>query len=262
MPATPGREQAAASSGSPDGEKATAAAVAGAHRRAAGAAASACTLVSGDHAAAPGPACAILPLASRASRRPLPGAAARASGTSARPPSSTAGRQLVPLSPLLASGENARSWLGRKPAMTDRPPRPASTRPPLLATPGGVTSRHAADLAGRTKSCQKLSCRAAGPPSTATAHVPPAVAREVARPGGGRGAVPGLPWLVTAPQAAAVMASTVAASGQRGAPAHHVPSACRAALASSTANDDREAVVPGPGSMLISWRMRPSRPIT
>ena len=61
------------------------------------------------------------------------------------------------------------------------PTRPASTRPPLLATPGGVARRHLLAPAGRTNSCQKLLCPAAGPPITATAHVPVAVTREVAR---------------------------------------------------------------------------------
>ena len=64
------------------------------------------------------------------------------------------------------------------------------TRPPLLATPGGVASRQVLVPAGRTNSCQKSLWLAAEPPITVTAHVPVAVASEVARDGGGRGG----PW--------------------------------------------------------------------
>ena len=201
-----------AASAAPDGVKETAVAASGEHRLPAGAVARECMLVSRDHAVAPRLACSISPSASRASRRPLPGAAARASGTSARPASSTPPDQFVPLSLLLASGENTRSWLGRNPAMSDCPPRLASTRPPLLATPGGVASRHLADRAGRTKSCQKLLSWAADPPSTATAHVPPGVTREVASPGGGGsgGAMRGRAWLVTEPQPAVLRTRRVA----------------------------------------------------
>src|ERR1700678_3321226 len=65
--------------------------------------------------------------------------AVSASGTLASAASSTPEDQDAPSSLVLASGENTRSWLGRKPASTDCPPRLASVRPPLLATPGGVT---------------------------------------------------------------------------------------------------------------------------
>src|SRR5580698_4966108 len=63
--------------------------------------------------------------------------------------------------------------------MTRAFPVPAATRPPLSATPGGVTSDHWLAPAGRTKSCQKLFSDAAGPPMTAIAHVPCAVTSEV-----------------------------------------------------------------------------------
>ena len=62
----------------------------------------------------------------------------------------------------------------------------------MLATPGGVASRQVLVPSGRTNSCQKLLWLAAEPPITATAHVPVAVASEVARDGGvadGAGAV-------------------------------------------------------------------------
>src|SRR6476661_2750840 len=98
MPTAPGRVQAVPSTGSPDGEKETAASVSGEHRRLAAAAARACTLVSDVQVAAPGPAWSTRPPASRARRRPLPGAAARASGTSARAAASTLGDHVLPLS--------------------------------------------------------------------------------------------------------------------------------------------------------------------
>ena len=85
---------------------------------------------------------------------------------------------------VVASGEKDRSWLGRNPATTDPAPGLATTRPPLLATPGGVASRHLPVAAGRTNSCQKLLCSAADPPMTATAQVPVVVTSEVDRDGG------------------------------------------------------------------------------
>jgi hypothetical protein len=113
----------------------------------------------------------------------MPGAAARAPGTSARGASSSPADQLPPPSVVVASGEKASAWLGRNAATTDPPPSGAATRPPLLATPGGVTSRHAWVPAGRVNSCQKSLCWAAGPPITATAQVPPGAATDVASDG-------------------------------------------------------------------------------
>src|SRR5208282_6073311 len=63
--------------------------------------------------------------------------------------------------------------------MTRDVPVPAATRPPLSATPGGVTSDHWLAAGGRTKSCQKLFPDAADPPMTAIAQVPCAVTSEV-----------------------------------------------------------------------------------
>jgi len=103
---------------------------------------------------------------------------------------------------LVASGENARSWLGRNP-MTRDVPVPAATRPPLSATPGGVTSDHWPAPVGRTKSCQKLSSDAADPPMTVIAQVPCEVTSEVLSgtvTAGGLGAAPEWP----APDPAAV----------------------------------------------------------
>ena len=87
-----------------------------------------------------------------------------------------------------------RSPAGRNPATRDRWPRPAITSPPLLATPGGVTSCQRSRPAGRANSCQKLLCWAVEPPSTPTAHDPPATSVAVASDGGGGGpaGAPGL----------------------------------------------------------------------
>ena len=111
--------------------------------------------------------------------RPL-ALAASAPGTSlspwlTRPP----GAQRAPASDVAASGEKVRSWLGRKPTTTAPAPAAASTRPPLLATPAGVASRHAAADAGRTKTCQKFSSCARAPPIGTTAQlVPPGSTRD------------------------------------------------------------------------------------
>jgi hypothetical protein len=87
-------------------------------------------------------------------------------------------RQFRPVLVLAASGEKARSWLGRNPTSSELPV-PVATSPPLSATPAGVTRDHVLAAAGRTKSCQKLSSDAADPPITAMAQVPCAVTSEV-----------------------------------------------------------------------------------
>jgi len=139
------------------------------------------SVTSRDHcpaAAAPAVgARSMLPSCSSARAGP-DGAAAMASGTSARRASSRPGVQFRPVSVLAASGEKARSWLGRNPTSSE-PPVPAATRPPLSATPAGVTSDHVLAPAGRTKSCQKLFFDAAAPSITAIAQVPCAVTSAV-----------------------------------------------------------------------------------
>ncbi len=117
------------------------------------------------------------------------GVAASASGAAARPGvSGPAGDQLVPPLLLAASGEKVRSWLGRNPVIIDPPPSPATTRPPLSATPGGVASRQRVVPACRTNSCQKLLCCAAGPPICTTAQPAPAAAANEVASGGAAGA--------------------------------------------------------------------------
>src|SRR5690348_314674 len=99
----------------------------------------------------------------------------------------------------------------------------AATRPPLSATPGGVTSFQAVLPGGRANICQKLLWLATEPPMTAMAQVPAGVTREVARNGAPRGgaceAAPG-PELAAAPQpavnAAAARASAVRAGRAAG----------------------------------------------
>ena len=73
----------------------------------------------------------------------------------------------------------------------------------MLATPGGVARRQVLVPAGRTNSCQKLLWLAAEPPITATAHVPVAVASEVARDGGAAGLAGAAVWLAALPHPAA-----------------------------------------------------------
>src|SRR5215469_5172356 len=81
------------------------------------------------------------------------------------------------------------------------------TRPPLLATPGGVISRHLAVPAGRANSCQKLLWLAADPPISATAQVPVAVTREVASDALGAGLAAAPVWCVAVPQPAVTAAA-------------------------------------------------------
>src|SRR5215469_15243094 len=187
MPATPGRAQPAASIGVPDTPKAAAVSPVTPQPRPAGVAARARAVDRRVHAV-PVPSLAPPPLVS-AMRRP-PGPAASASGALARPGlTGPDGDQVAPPSLVAASGENVRSWLGRNPVTSGRPPAPATTRPPLSATPAGVAARQPAPPAGRTNSSQKLLCCAAGPPVFTTAHPAPVTpANEVASGGGAAGA--------------------------------------------------------------------------
>src|SRR5580704_17977829 len=126
-----------------------------------------------------------VPSLSSASRFSLAGAAARASAALASGASSgLSDDQARPLSLVADNGEKVRSWLGRNPAISEGPAA-ARIRPPLSAVPGGVTRFQREAPAGRANSCQKLSWRATLPPMTTSAQVPPAVARDVARDGGG-----------------------------------------------------------------------------
>jgi hypothetical protein len=81
-----------------------------------------------------------------------------------------------------------RSWLGTNAVTSDPLAGLATTRPPLSATPSGVTWRQAAVAVGRTNTCQKFSCCAADPPISTTVQLaPPVLANEVVS-GGGAGA--------------------------------------------------------------------------
>ena len=208
-------------------------------------------------------AAVMVPSCNRARARP-DGSTAMAPGVSARLASSRPGVQFFPVSVLVASGEKARLWLGRKPTTSEVLP-PAATSPPLSATPCGVTSDQRLAPAGRTKSCQKLLCEAAEPPITAMAQVPCAVTSEVLSgtvTAGGAG-------LVTAarcdPQAAIRPAQATARPTQTPRPRarpsadHGRPSAWRAYWLSSTENEDLVLLVPGPGSAPISSRISPDR---
>ena len=183
-------------------------------------AASAFRVVSGAHcpAAAAPPAspspviCAAWMVPSCSSARVRPdGPTAMAPGVSARPASSRPGVQFRPASVLVASGEKARFWLGRKPTVTEVVPA-AATSPPLSATPCGVTRAQRLAPAGRTKSCQKSSCAAAGPPMTATAQVPCAVTSEVLS-GRAAGGGPVLVTLAGCDPQAAIRPAQASASG-------------------------------------------------
>src|SRR5450631_1974929 len=121
--------------------------------------------------------------------RRSPGPAVRASGASARPGlTGPAGDQLAPSSLVVASAENVRSWLGLNPVTSDAPV-PATSRPPLSATPAGVASRHGTVPAGRTSSSQKLFSWAAEPPISTIARPAPAESvTDIASGGGAAGA--------------------------------------------------------------------------
>src|SRR5580704_1516991 len=180
MPVIPGRVHVAAASGAPEGVRDTAVNPAGEHRRPAGVCARERMSDSADQCVPSSPDWVRVPPRSTASIRPPPGAAASASGTSARPGcSGLPGCQVEPLSRVAASAENVRSTPGRNPAITDWPPSVASTNPPLVATPGGVTSFQLVLSAGRVNSCQNALLSALEPPMTTAAQVPAVVASEV-----------------------------------------------------------------------------------
>ena len=123
--------------------------------------------------------------ASKASTLLVPGSAARASGVSASFAFSTPADQLAPELAVVASGVKSSSWLGRNPASSELGPVGATARPPLLATPGGVTSRQEPPAAGRASNCQKALARSEESPSTRVAQSRLVVATEVARDSGG-----------------------------------------------------------------------------
>ena len=218
-PAIPLRLQLAASIGTPDPPNAAAIRPPTPQALPAGVAASTAALARRVHVVPPPvPSSAVPPLVSAMRRPPAP--LARASGASARPGvSGPAGDQLVPPSPEVASGEKVRSWLGRNPVTSD-PPVPATSRPPLSATPAGVASRHRAAPAGRTKSSQKLSCWAAGPPMSTIARPAPAeLVKDVASGGAaGIGAGPGFAALVPQPAASTQAAAITAPAAVRAVP--------------------------------------------
>src|ERR1700722_17034137 len=158
----------------------------------------------------------IVPLPSSANCCPLANATARESATSASPASTRPGAHVLPSSLVVASGEKTRLWLGRMPTTSGPPSAAAMTRPPLSATPGGVTSVHLADPAGRVNSCQKLSSLAAEPPITRIPQVAAAVDTEVASEGVTACPIAALPELLfpppdPVPHPAAAIAATARA---------------------------------------------------
>ena len=180
-PAAPGRAQLPAAIGFSSGPNETAVTPSSPQARPGADAARALSVVSGAHCpAAADPAvgaASIVPSCSSARVRP-DGPTAMAPGVSASPASSRPGVQFRPASVLVASGEKARFWLGRKPTTSEAPP-PAATSPPLSATPCGVTSDQRPAVRGPDEELPEVVVRAAGPPMTATAQVPCAVTSEV-----------------------------------------------------------------------------------
>jgi hypothetical protein len=169
MPGADVRSQAPATIGVPCAVNATAVSRVSPQVRPAWLAAICRSVASVVHAACDWLWTATVPLLVSAISRPA-GPAASASGSLASPNmTGEPADQEPPLSVLVATGENVRSWLGRKPAATELAPVTAATTPPLLATPAGVASRQAADPAARAKSCQKFSWSAADPPMSTTA---------------------------------------------------------------------------------------------
>ena len=127
--------------------------------------------------------------------------------------------QDAPLSAVAASGENERSWLGRKPATSAPAPVTPATSPPLSATPEGVTCRHFGAPAGRANSCQKSSCCELEPPITTIAQLVPAAVVTAGASCGGATAAGRAGWLAgLLPQPAmssAVSTGTAAARRHR-----------------------------------------------
>src|SRR5690349_13261560 len=117
-PAAPGRAQLPAAIGFPSGPNETAVTPSSPQARPGGDAARALSVVSGAHrpaAAEPAVgAASIVPSCSSARVRP-DDPTAMAPGVLASPASSRPGVQFPPVSVLVASGEKARFWLGRKP---------------------------------------------------------------------------------------------------------------------------------------------------
>ncbi len=96
---------------------------------------------------------------------------------------------------MAVSAENVRSTPGRNPAISAWLSWVASTSPPLVATPGGVTSFQLVLPAGRANSCENALSLLAVPPMTTAAQVPAVVASEVFSEGATTGALGGAWWL-------------------------------------------------------------------
>ena len=92
---------------------------------------------------------------------------------------------------------------------------------------------------------------------TATAQVPALVTSKVDSDGGGGGLGCALACLAAEAQPALSIATAGSSGACLARPAHDCPIACRAALASRTANEDLVAVVPGPGWVASSPRTCP-----
>ncbi len=204
-----------------------------------------------------------MPSASRASRRPLAGSAARAPGTSASAASSRLGDQAVPLS--RGGGERGVGQVLAGPESGQHRSR-------------GQPGEDQAAVAGHAgRSGQPPGAR----PGGADEQLPEVVvvggraAHHRDRPGpggggqrGGQGRRRGRARLGRRPgrrccrsPAASIVAAASRAT-RRVRRFMTTSARCRAALASRTANDDLVAVVPGPGSVLSSSRTRPARSMT
>ena len=113
--------------------------------------------------------------------------------------------QEAPPFSVAASGENARSWLGRTATVSALAPSAEATSPPLLATPGGVTSFHHTEFPARTNTCQNAGSADIGTTAQLSAVVPIEVAIETASgtvpPGPGADETVEDPHAATAPAA-------------------------------------------------------------
>ena len=155
---------------------------------------------------------------------PASEATARASGTAARPPGTRPADHDVPSLALRARGEKRSASLGSMPTSNDPPATGLglATRPPLSATPGGVSSVHRDVASGRKKSCQKVLSGSLSVPMATTATTPEGVAKVASRATWTAG---GDPWKAVVsgvgleqpatPLAAARSVSAPTASGER-----------------------------------------------
>src|ERR1700729_1869314 len=86
--------------------------------------------------------------------------------------------QEAPPFAVCAIGEKTRSWLGSTATVSDFASPAEATSPPLSATPGGVTSRHAPEFAARANTSQNAGPADIGTTAQSSALVAIEVAME------------------------------------------------------------------------------------